>query len=75
MQGHFIADVPVMKQSLSIRNFVIIMDSYENKVTKPSDNVITPEEKPSSAFGILLLLTLLGISLLFASLYFGILKI
>lgn len=51
------------------------MDSYEKKVTKPSDNVITPEEKPSSAYGIFLLLILLGTSLLFASLYFGLLKI
>lgn len=51
------------------------MDPYENKVTKPSDNVITPEEKPSYEFGLFLLTIILGISLLIGSLYFGILKI
>ncbi len=51
------------------------MESYEKKVTKPSDNVITPEEKPSFEFGLFLLVVILGISLLIGSLYFGILKI
>ena len=50
------------------------MNPEEHKVTKPSDNVLTPEQKPSPAVGITVSVILLTIGLLFASLYFGILK-
>ena len=46
----------------------------ENKVTKPSDNVLTPKDKPSYTFGLTLSVIVLSIGLLVASLYFGILK-
>jgi hypothetical protein len=47
----------------------------ENKVTKPSDNVLTPDQTPSYAFGSAITAIVLAVSLLVASLYFGILKI
>lgn len=50
------------------------MESAEDKVNKPSDNVITSEEKPSTPTSTLITLGLLTIGLLFASLYFGILN-
>ena len=46
----------------------------EKKVTKPSDNVLTPEQTPSYSFGLPLVLLLLAIGLLVASIYFGILN-
>jgi hypothetical protein len=46
----------------------------EKKVTKPSDNVLTPEQTPSYSFGLPLVLSLLAIGLLVASIYFGILN-
>lgn len=77
MQGHLQVAVPALisNKDISKRSFILIMDSYDKKVTKPSDNVITPDQKPSSVFGIFLLLTILGISLWFASLYFGLLNV
>lgn len=51
------------------------MPPEQEKVTKPSDNVLTPEEKPSFPVGITITLIVLGIGLLFASFYFGILNI
>lgn len=47
----------------------------ENKVTKPSDNVLTPKNTPSYTFGITLTVIVLSIGLFVASLYFGILKL
>jgi cobalamin biosynthesis Mg chelatase CobN len=51
------------------------MPSEQEKVTKPSDNVLTPEQKPSSPVGIAIIIGVVAIGLLFASLYFGILNI
>lgn len=51
------------------------MPSEQEKVTKPSDNVLTPEEKPSSFVGITIAIVVLLIGLFIASLYFGILNI
>ena len=51
------------------------MPSEQEKVTKPSDNVLTTEEKPSFSVGILITLTALVLGLLFASFYFGILNV
>ena len=45
------------------------MESAEDKVNKPSDNVITSEQKPSTPTSTLITLGLLTIGLLFASLY------
>lgn len=50
------------------------MESTQDKVNKPSDNVLTPEQKPSTPTSTLITLGLLTIGLLFASLYFGILN-
>ncbi len=47
----------------------------ENKVTKPSDNVLTPEQKPGFAFGTAITVGVLTISLLVASIYFGVLNL
>ena len=55
-------------------SLVKLMESAEDKVNKPSDNVITSEEKPSTPTSTLITLGLLTIGLLFASLYFGILN-
>lgn len=57
------------------RSLVILMESEENKVTKASDNVLTPEQTPSYTFGITLALVVLSIIVLVASFYFGILNI
>ena len=54
---------------------VILMESEENKVTKASDNVLTPEQTPSYTFGITLALVVLFITILVASFYYGILNI
>ena len=51
------------------------MPAEQEKATKPSDNVLTPEEKPSFPVGIAITLIVLVIGLLFASLYFGILNV
>lgn len=51
------------------------MDSEENKVTKPSDNVLTPDQTPSYAFGLTLAVIVISIGIFVASLYFGILQI
>ena len=51
------------------------MESEENKVTKASDNVLTPEQTPSYTFGITLALVVLFITILVASFYYGILNI
>lgn len=46
----------------------------ENKVTKPSDNVLTSNNTPSYSFGITLAVSVIAILLLVASLYFGLLN-
>lgn len=51
------------------------MPSEQEKATKPSDNVLTPDQKPSFPVGIAITLIVLVIGLLFASLYFGILNV
>jgi hypothetical protein len=51
-----------------------MMEFEQDKVTKPSDNVLTPEQRPSTPVGIAIALSVLTIGLLFASLYFGILN-
>ena len=51
-----------------------LMESAEDKLNKPSYNVITSEQKPSTPTSTLITLGLLTIGLLFASLYFGILN-
>lgn len=51
------------------------MNSEEKKVTKPSDNVLTPDQKPSKPVGIAIAVSVLAIMLLVASIYFGILNI
>lgn len=51
------------------------MPSEQKKVTKPSDNVLTPQEKPSFPVGMTITLLCLIIGLLFASLYYGILNV
>lgn len=51
------------------------MPPEQEKATKPSDNVLTPDQKPSFPVGITITLIVLVIGLLFASLYFGILNI
>jgi len=48
--------------------------SAQDKVTKPSDNVLTPEQKPSFPVRIAITLSVLAIGLLFASLYYGIIN-
>ena len=47
----------------------------EKKVTKPSDNVLTPDQTPSYEFGTAIVLVVLSIGLLVASIYFGILNV
>lgn len=51
------------------------MPPGQEKATKPSDNVLTPDQKPSFPVGIAITLIVLVIGLLFASLYFGILNV
>lgn len=51
------------------------MPAEQEKATKPSDNVLTPDQKPSFPVGIAITLIVLGIGLLFALFYFGILNI
>ncbi len=51
------------------------MPSEQEKATKPSDNVLTPQEKPSFPVGITITLLFLIIGLLFASLYYGIINV
>jgi len=51
------------------------MPPEQEKATKPSDNVLTPDQKPSFPVGIAITLIVLVIGLLFASLYFGILNV
>jgi hypothetical protein len=50
------------------------MASEQEKVTKPSDNVLTPEQKPSTPAGLIITLSVISIGILFAALYFGILN-
>ena len=50
------------------------MASEQEKVTKPSDNVLTPEQKPSTQTRLIITLGVLSIGILFAALYFGILN-
>ena len=47
----------------------------EKKVTKPSDNVLPPDQTPSYKFGTAIVLVVLSIGLLIASIYFGILNV
>ena len=51
------------------------MPPEQEKATKPSDNVLTPDQKPSFPVGIAITLIVLVIGLLFASFYFGILNV
>jgi hypothetical protein len=51
------------------------MPPEQEKATKPSDNVLTPDQKPSFPVSIGITLIVLVLGLLFASLYFGILNV
>ena len=46
----------------------------EKKATKPSDNVLTPKQTPSYAFGIGVAAVFLAINFLIATIYFGIIN-
>ncbi len=58
-----------------IKHEISLMESAKDKANKPSDNVLTPEQKPSPVIGTLITIGVLTVGLLFASLYFGILNL
>ncbi len=48
------------------------MESGQEKENKPSDRVLTPEQKPSFPVGTALTISVLTVLLLVASIYYGI---